>query len=75
MDVVYKPLKTRFLRDASERGCRCIDGLTMLLEQAVEQFRLWTPSTGLRTGGHEPRDVMRKALQEALKGVMKEPGA
>jgi shikimate dehydrogenase len=58
MDIVYKPFQTRFLRDASERGCTCIGGLDMLLLQAVEQFRLWT--------GRTPRDAMAAALQEAL---------
>jgi len=64
MDIVYKPLQTRFLRDAAERGCTCIGGLTMLLEQAVEQFRLWT--------GHSPRQAMAAALSEAMNEGMSE---
>jgi shikimate dehydrogenase len=58
MDIVYKPLRTRFLRDAADRGCKCIGGLDMLLEQAVEQFRLWT--------GRTPRVAMAAALREEL---------
>jgi len=58
MDIVYKPRRTRFLREAEGRGCRCIEGTLMLLEQAVEQFRLWT--------GRTPRQVMEAALRAAL---------
>ncbi|MFH0810638.1 MAG: shikimate dehydrogenase [Pseudomonadota bacterium] len=60
MDIVYKPRETRFLKDAKDRGCVCIGGLDMLLEQAVEQFRLWT--------GRAPRQVMAEALREGLRG-------
>ncbi|EPR44022.1 Shikimate dehydrogenase [Desulfovibrio sp. X2] len=41
-DLVYNPVRTRFVREAEEAGCRAVDGLTMFLEQAAEQFRLWT---------------------------------
>ncbi len=41
-DAVYNPIKTKLLRDASERGCHTVNGLTMFINQAAEQFRLWT---------------------------------
>jgi shikimate dehydrogenase len=41
-DTVYRPLETRLLREARERGCATIDGLGMLVHQAVEQIRQWT---------------------------------
>ena len=41
-DLVYNPTATRFLAHAEGCGCRTIDGLTMVVHQAVEQFRLWT---------------------------------
>lgn len=41
-DLVYRPLDTRLLCDARERGCRTQDGLEMLVHQAVEQVRLWS---------------------------------
>ncbi len=40
-DLVYTPLKTRFLRDAEAHGCRTVDGLGMLLHQAAASFDLW----------------------------------
>lgn len=38
-DLVYNPLETAFLRSAREQGCRVVDGLGMLLHQAVPAFR------------------------------------
>ncbi|SDX88863.1 shikimate dehydrogenase [Citreimonas salinaria] len=40
-DLVYAPLETRLLRVARERGCRAVDGLGMLLHQAVPGFERW----------------------------------
>jgi shikimate dehydrogenase len=41
-DTVYRPLETRLLREAHARGCRTQDGLEMLVQQAVEQIRIWS---------------------------------
>ncbi|MFP7569393.1 shikimate dehydrogenase [Marivita sp. S2033] len=40
-DLVYTPLRTRLLATAEERGCRVVDGLGMLLHQAVPGFERW----------------------------------
>ena len=40
-DLVYTPLETGFLRAAGERGCDTVDGLGMLLHQAVPGFERW----------------------------------
>jgi len=58
-DMVYRPLKTRLIRDAEAVGCRTILGLDMLVNQAVLQFERWT-------GVSAPRDVMRAALLAEL---------
>lgn len=42
LDAVYQPLETSLLRAARAQGATCIDGLWMLVHQAVEQQRLWT---------------------------------
>jgi shikimate dehydrogenase len=44
-DLVYHPMRTRFLREASGRGCRTIGGLDMLVAQARRQIELWTGQT------------------------------
>ena len=40
-DVVYVPLRTRLLEQASARGNPVVEGLGMLLHQAVRGFELW----------------------------------
>lgn len=40
-DVVYAPLETGLLRAAAARGLRTVDGLGMLLHQAVAGFAHW----------------------------------
>lgn len=40
-DIVYVPLVTPLLAAASAKGCRTVDGLGMLLHQAVEGFEHW----------------------------------
>ena len=40
-DLVYAPLKTKLLATAEEYGCVTVDGLGMLLHQAVPAFERW----------------------------------
>ncbi|MEM6758884.1 MAG: shikimate dehydrogenase [Pseudomonadota bacterium] len=40
-DLVYAPLRTRFLAAAEDAGCTTVDGLGMLLHQAVPAFERW----------------------------------
>ncbi|WP_181703453.1 shikimate dehydrogenase [Chthonobacter albigriseus] len=40
-DIVYVPLKTPFLQRAEAAGLRTVDGLGMLLHQAVPAFERW----------------------------------
>jgi 3-dehydroquinate dehydratase / shikimate dehydrogenase len=54
LDMVYDPLETRLLREAQAAGCRIIDGLEMLLAQAVAQFETWT-------GLEAPTEAMKSA--------------
>jgi len=60
MDIVYRPLETRLLKEAKGRGCQTIDGLQMLIHQGAAQFELWTGRTA-------PLNVMARAAYEALK--------
>jgi len=66
MDIVYLPLKTKFL-SLAEKYCKIIDGLQMLLYQGVEQFKLWT-------GKEPPVELMKKAIYEEVKKMEKEAG-
>jgi shikimate dehydrogenase len=40
-DIVYTPLRTAFLAQAEAAGCTVVDGLGMLLHQAVPGFERW----------------------------------
>ena len=40
-DLVYAPLETRLLQVARAQGCTVVDGLGMLLHQAVPGFERW----------------------------------
>ncbi|MNY51339.1 Shikimate dehydrogenase [compost metagenome] len=40
-DIVYVPLETPLLAEARARGLRTVDGLGMLLHQAVPGFEAW----------------------------------
>lgn len=57
-DFVYHE-KTKFLKAASKKGHRTMDGVGMLLYQGAEAFRLWT-------GRKAPIHVMRTKLKENL---------
>lgn len=58
-DVIFNPPQTWLIRTAADRGCKTLDGLGMLVNQAVISFRIWT--------GREPDAVvMRDALEEFL---------
>lgn len=65
-DMVYRPYRTRLMREAEEAGCRTILGAEMLVNQAVLQFETWT-------GVPAPREVMRNRLVVELED--EEPGA
>ena len=41
VDIVYRPLETHFLKAFAKPGRRTVDGLGMLLHQAVPAFKAW----------------------------------
>lgn len=55
-DIVYTPLRTPLLEQAEALGCTVVDGLGMLLHQAVPGFERWF---GLRP---EVTDSLRNAV-------------
>lgn len=60
MDMVYKPLRTEFILRAQARGLRTVDGLEMLIRQAIPSFEAFF-------GIAPPADVDVRAL--ALKTI------
>ena len=62
LDMVYRPRRTRLLREAAERGCCVVEGLEMFLRQAAAQYRLLTGGSG-----DEPLAAMRAVAEEFLR--------
>ena len=63
LDMVYKPLRTEFLIRAAGLGLRTVDGLEMLIRQAVPSFEAFfgqTPPPGV-----DVRALALKAVGEA----------
>jgi shikimate dehydrogenase len=58
-DVIFNPPETRLIRDARQHGCKTLDGLGMLVNQAVIAFKIWS-------GKDADAEVMRDALEEFL---------
>ena len=44
-DLVYNPPKTKMMQIAESEGAKTVDGLTMLIHQAIKSFELWTGKT------------------------------
>ncbi|MET3526621.1 shikimate dehydrogenase [Phenylobacterium koreense] len=58
MDMVYKPLKTPFLAQAQAHGRRTVDGLAMLIGQAIPSFEYFFGQTPPKSV-----DVRRLAIE------------
>jgi len=62
-DMVYNPLETELLKRAKAQGLKTIRGVEMFVEQAAQQFELFT-------GESAPRKLMEQAVLEALGAVV-----
>jgi shikimate dehydrogenase len=58
-DGVHNPPQTPFLIEAAKRGCKTLDGFSMLVNQGAISFKIWT-------GLDAPVDVMKNALAGEL---------
>ena len=54
-DLVYNPVKTKFLQLAESKGAVAVNGLNMLVQQAAKSFTLWT-------GNEFPTEKVYKSL-------------
>ncbi|MBI2634318.1 hypothetical protein HYW82_01440 [Candidatus Peregrinibacteria bacterium] len=55
MDITYKPLITPLIDAAQKMGVVTVTGERMFINQAFEQFKLWT-------GKNAPEPEMQKAM-------------
>jgi shikimate dehydrogenase len=58
-DLIYNPLKTAFLQQAEQLGCRVHGGLGMFVYQGAYAFEYWT-------GQPAPVDAMRSVVLESF---------
>lgn len=58
-DLVYNPMRTKFLTQAEEVGATTIGGLEMLIQQGNQSFKLWT-------GRSFPLEIVRNKLYDKL---------
>ena len=59
IDIVVKPANTKLIKIANSEKISTIDGSQMALNQAYEQFNLYT-------GKKAPKDIMQKALKKII---------
>lgn len=59
VDLVYRPLYTRFLHDAERAGAQTVNGLPMLVFQGAAALTLWTRCAA-------PVDLMQEVVHAAI---------
>lgn len=64
-DLIYRPLRTRFLEQAAGAGASCIDGVPMFIGQAAAAFQLFT---GKEFPVEKADQLVREKLMEATEG-------
>lgn len=62
MDIVYKPVETKLLKDAKSVGAKVIHGIDMLVFQGAASFEVWWNRSA-------PIGVMSSAIMEKLNMV------
>ncbi len=60
-DIVYNPLRTKLIIEATNVGAKTLNGLSMFVYQGAEAFKLWTSRDA-------PIDLMIQVVSEALEG-------
>jgi 3-dehydroquinate dehydratase / shikimate dehydrogenase len=60
-DTVYNPALTPLLRAAQAAGLRTVDGVSMFVHQAADQFTMWT-------GTPQPLALFERIVREQLSG-------
>ena len=60
VDIVYSPIQTKLLQEASSIGCKVLSGVDMLVNQGIIAFKWWT-------GVSPDKKLMKKVVLEELK--------
>ena len=68
LDVVYKPLETKFMKLAKAAGAKTFSGLKMLLHQGIDAFELWFEEDNIKISKEEA-DIIYKSLVMDVMGA------
>jgi shikimate dehydrogenase len=44
-DLIYNPPQTKFLKQGAERGAKVCNGYEMLVQQALESWKIWNETS------------------------------
>ena len=70
IDMVYRPVNTKFMKLAANGGAKSFSGLKMLLYQGIDAFELWNRSEGRDiTITKEQADEVYKLLEMEVLGA------
>ncbi len=64
LDVVYKPLDTKFLKLAAAAGAKTFSGLKMLLYQGIDAYELWNADREVKITPDQAKDLYRLLMME-----------
>jgi 3-dehydroquinate dehydratase / shikimate dehydrogenase len=62
MDLIYRPLQTKLLKQAEKKGIATVSGLDMFLAQGFAQWEIWTETK-------PPEALMRRAVLRKLQNT------
>ena len=66
IDVVYKPLETKFMKMVKDAGGKVFSGLKMLLYQGIDAFELWFEEEGVKISKEEAGIIYKSLMMEVL---------
>ena len=66
IDVVYKPLETKFMKMVKDAGGKVFSGLKMLLYQGIDAFELWFEEEGVKISKEEADIIYKSLMMEVL---------
>ena len=66
LDVVYKPLDTKFLKLARQAGAKTFSGLKMLLYQGIDAYEFWNADLGVKITKEQADEVYKSLSLEVV---------
>jgi shikimate dehydrogenase len=66
MDLVYRPLQTKFLKLAKEAGAKTFSGLKMLLYQGIDAYELWNEDKGIKITKDQADEIYKSMMLEVV---------